>query len=58
MVNAPNDMPFENKLIPLNSDSLAASLPGNITTTQFLNWNRNIIGLCDSVTAGQYICVA
>jgi hypothetical protein len=35
-------------------DSIAASL--NITTVQFLSWNRNVIGLCDSLTAGQYIC--
>jgi hypothetical protein len=28
----------------------------NVTTTLFLSWNPNIIGLCDSLTAGQYIC--
>jgi hypothetical protein len=39
-----------------NSDSLAQSLPGNITTVQLLKWNPNIMGLCDGVTAGQYIC--
>ena len=26
-----------------------------VTTTQFLSWNRNLIGLCDSTTA-QYVC--
>ncbi|OCL06228.1 carbohydrate-binding module family 50 protein [Glonium stellatum] len=31
-------------------------LPGNITTIQFLNWNPNIIGLCDSLYPGQYVC--
>lgn len=35
-------------------DSISTSL--NVTTVQFLSWNRNIIGLCDSLTAGQYIC--
>lgn len=25
---------------------------------QFLTWNKNIIGLCDSPLAGQYICVS
>ncbi|CZR67061.1 uncharacterized protein PAC_16960 [Phialocephala subalpina] len=36
-------------------DSLAASL--NATTVQLLTWNKNILGLCDSLFAGQYICV-
>lgn len=42
----------------MRSDSLASSLPGNITTVQFLTWNKNIMGLCDSVTAGQYVCIS
>lgn len=37
-------------------DSLAQSVPGNATTVQFLNWNPNILGLCDSVTPGQFVC--
>ncbi|ORY11047.1 hypothetical protein BCR34DRAFT_614845 [Clohesyomyces aquaticus] len=37
-------------------DSLALSVPGNATTIQFMNWNPNILGLCDSLTPGQYIC--
>jgi hypothetical protein len=37
-------------------DSLAQSVPGNATAVQFLNWNPNILGLCDSVTPGQYVC--
>lgn len=28
----------------------------NVTTTLFLSWNPNIIGLCDSLTTGQYVC--
>ncbi|TEY30753.1 hypothetical protein BOTCAL_0847g00020 [Botryotinia calthae] len=39
-------------------DSFASSLPGNVTTVQLLNWNPNIQGLCDSLTAGQMVCVA
>lgn len=35
-------------------DSIAAIL--SITTVQFLSWNRNVMGLCDSLTVGQYIC--
>ncbi|KAI0418525.1 carbohydrate-binding module family 50 protein [Xylaria grammica] len=26
------------------------------TTVQFLSWNRNIEGLCDSLSEGQYVC--
>ncbi|KAI0124099.1 hypothetical protein BJ170DRAFT_697065 [Xylariales sp. AK1849] len=37
-------------------DTLATSF--NITTVQFLGWNRNIMGLCDSPTLGQYICAS
>ncbi|KAF7536115.1 hypothetical protein G7054_g4838 [Neopestalotiopsis clavispora] len=37
-------------------DVLAASL--KVTTVQFLSWNPNIIGLCDSLTTGQYICAS
>ncbi|CZS88472.1 uncharacterized protein RAG0_00214 [Rhynchosporium agropyri] len=39
-------------------DSFAAGLSGNITTVQLLLWNRNIQGLCDSLTAGQSVCVS
>jgi hypothetical protein len=35
-------------------DTMAASL--NITSVQFLSWNRNVMGLCDSLTTGQYVC--
>jgi hypothetical protein len=37
-----------------NSDSMASSL--NVTTTQFQAWNPNIIGLCDALQVGQYVC--
>ncbi|PQE27499.1 hypothetical protein CJF31_00009116 [Rutstroemia sp. NJR-2017a BVV2] len=39
-------------------DLFASSLPGNVTTVQLLNWNPNIQGLCDSLTAGQMVCIA
>lgn len=39
-------------------DSFATSLNANITTVQLLLWNRNIQGLCDSLTAAQSVCVA
>jgi hypothetical protein len=35
-------------------DTVASSL--NITSVQLLSWNRNIMGLCDNLTAGQYVC--
>ncbi|KAF2036026.1 hypothetical protein EK21DRAFT_83752 [Setomelanomma holmii] len=35
-------------------DTMASSL--NVTTVQFQNWNPNIIGLCDALQAGQYVC--
>ncbi|KAI0431904.1 hypothetical protein F5Y09DRAFT_340145 [Xylaria sp. FL1042] len=35
-------------------DDLAATL--NVTTVQFLSWNPNIMGLCDSLTEGQFFC--
>ncbi|KAL2066090.1 hypothetical protein VTL71DRAFT_2161 [Oculimacula yallundae] len=38
--------------------SFAAGLSGNITTVQLQLWNRNIQGLCDSLTAGQSVCVS
>jgi len=41
-----------------NSDSFASTLPGNVTTVQLLTWNPNIQGLCDSLTAGQMVCVS
>ncbi|KAL5315967.1 hypothetical protein ACEPPN_016841 [Leptodophora sp. 'Broadleaf-Isolate-01'] len=28
----------------------------NVSTSLFLSWNPNILGLCDSLTAGQYVC--
>ncbi|KAI8631442.1 hypothetical protein F5Y19DRAFT_473115 [Xylariaceae sp. FL1651] len=37
-------------------DDIAASL--SVTTVQFLSWNRNIIGLCDSLAIDQYICTS
>lgn len=40
-------------------DSFAAALSTstmNVTLSLFLSWNPNIIGLCDSLTAGQYVC--
>ncbi|KAL8831398.1 MAG: hypothetical protein Q9170_005312 [Blastenia crenularia] len=40
-------------------DAIVASLSTasiNVTTALFLQWNPNIIGLCDSLAVGQYIC--
>ncbi|KAG9963623.1 hypothetical protein KCU61_g3456, partial [Aureobasidium melanogenum] len=40
-------------------DTLAASFSTstlNVTTSLFLFWNPNVMGLCDSVTEGQYVC--
>lgn len=40
-------------------DTIIASLSTanlNVTTSLFLQWNPNIIGLCDSLAVGQYIC--
>lgn len=34
-------------------DTVAVGL--NVTTIQFLSWNRNVMGLCDSLAA-QYVC--
>ncbi|KAI1109681.1 hypothetical protein F5Y14DRAFT_444510 [Nemania sp. NC0429] len=28
----------------------------NITTNLFLSWNPNIVGLCDNLQSGQYVC--
>lgn len=42
-----------------DSESLAQDLStslANLTTTQLLYWNPNIMGLCDDLTAGQYVC--
>ena len=35
----------------------ANSTIGTITTTQLLSWNPNIIGTCDALAVGQYICM-
>ncbi|KAF2649567.1 carbohydrate-binding module family 50 protein [Lophiostoma macrostomum CBS 122681] len=35
-------------------DTVASTL--NATTVQFQTWNPNIIGLCDVLQAGQYVC--
>jgi hypothetical protein len=40
-------------------DGLAAAYTTstmNITTNLFLSWNPNIMGLCDLLTSGQYVC--
>ncbi|KAJ5098774.1 hypothetical protein N7532_005775 [Penicillium argentinense] len=37
--------------------SIIAGAAGNVTLTQFLKWNINILGLCDAPTVGQYVCV-
>jgi LysM repeat protein len=40
-------------------DGLAASYSTgslNISTSLFLRWNPNIIGLCDALTVGQFVC--
>ncbi|THY54577.1 hypothetical protein D6C97_05682 [Aureobasidium pullulans] len=39
-------------------ESFATSISVNTTTVQLLLWNPNIQGLCDSLTAGQSVCVA
>ncbi|KAI0856210.1 hypothetical protein F4860DRAFT_493672 [Xylaria cubensis] len=40
--------------------SLAASIGNANSTTlaQFLKWNLYVLGLCDSLTPGQYICIS
>ncbi|ORY61421.1 uncharacterized protein BCR38DRAFT_487174 [Pseudomassariella vexata] len=40
--------------------SLAASVRGDNSTTlvQFMKWNPYVLGLCDSLTAGQYVCIS
>ncbi|KAI1171674.1 hypothetical protein F4777DRAFT_582718 [Nemania sp. FL0916] len=40
--------------------SLAASIGNTNSTTlaQFLKWNPYILGLCDSLLAGQYVCIS
>jgi hypothetical protein len=40
--------------LTLSCDELATSL--KITKVQLVSWNRNIMGLCDSLTEGQYVC--
>ncbi|KAL9004719.1 MAG: hypothetical protein Q9188_002471 [Gyalolechia gomerana] len=42
-------------------ESLATSFSTadlNVTTVQFLTWNPNINGLCDSLTVGDYVCAS
>jgi hypothetical protein len=41
-----------------SSDSPASTVSGNVTTVQFLTWNKHIFGLCDTVMAGQYVRVS
>lgn len=41
----------------LNSTSIAASIGGDTTLAQFMKWNPYILGLCDSLTEGQYVCI-
>ncbi|KAL8788603.1 MAG: hypothetical protein Q9195_007198 [Heterodermia aff. obscurata] len=36
--------------------SVASDISNSITSIQFLTWNPNIIGLCDLLQEGQYIC--
>ncbi|KAI1880137.1 hypothetical protein JX265_001758 [Neoarthrinium moseri] len=38
--------------------SLAAGVAGNITKVQFQKWNPYVLGLCDSLTEAQYVCVS
>lgn len=43
----------------MSCDTVAESITTstfNVTTYQFLLWNPNIIGLCDSLQEGQYVC--
>ncbi|KAL8738008.1 MAG: hypothetical protein Q9181_001147 [Wetmoreana brouardii] len=37
-------------------DSISSGFSNNITNIQLLTWNPNIIGLCDLLQEGQYIC--
>lgn len=37
--------------------SIAASIGGDTTLAQFMKWNPYILGLCDSLTEGQYVCI-
>ncbi|KGO39886.1 hypothetical protein PEX1_067310 [Penicillium expansum] len=58
-------LPFSCSVTQLNAnttcDQFVATLPaiGNntITTTQFLSWNPNLIGICDNTTE-QYVCTS
>lgn len=58
MVSSKSTKTKTKTILTVGSDSLASSLPGNMTTVQFLTWNKNIIGLCDNPLAGQYVCVS
>jgi hypothetical protein len=42
------------KFLTRDSDTIASSL--NVTTVQFQTWNPNVIGLCDALQTGQYVC--
>lgn len=39
------------------SASIAASIGGDTTIVQFKKWNTYVLGLCDSLTEGQWVCV-
>ncbi|KDN63841.1 putative LysM domain-containing protein [Colletotrichum sublineola] len=39
-------------------ESIAASIGGGTTIVQFKKWNTYILGLCDNLIEGQYVCVS
>lgn len=41
----------------LQSASIAASVGGDTTIVQFKKWNTYILGLCDNLTEGQWVCI-
>ncbi|KAI2465892.1 hypothetical protein F4781DRAFT_374999 [Annulohypoxylon bovei var. microspora] len=54
-------LPAACKLAQVGSDDTCTTLAvaaGNVTTSQFLKWNAHIMGLCDSLTVGQYVCTS
>ncbi|KAI1212568.1 uncharacterized protein F4807DRAFT_450236 [Annulohypoxylon truncatum] len=54
-------LPAACKLAQVASGDTCATLAGaagNVTISQFLKWNTHIMGLCDSLTAGQYVCTS
>ncbi|KAJ0327515.1 hypothetical protein COL5a_005895 [Colletotrichum fioriniae] len=42
----------------IKSASIAASVGGDTTIVQFKKWNTYILGLCDNLTEGQWVCIS